>query len=251
MKYLDSLVKLGLSKDQAKIYEILVSSNVLPARLVSQKSLVGRELTYIVLKQLEDMGLVERLEQGKVILFRAKHPSNIKKFLEEKKTELLESERAYQDSITGLIGDFNISHHKPFIRFYEGVEGLQKTYGHILKNAREVRVIRSLFDYDNKEIRESVTSQLKKQSLKGIRSFVISPHLPHMKPDILSHNIERKITRKVVSKEKFTMPAQVIIYNDTVSITSMKNEIITTIIENKDIAETFRNMFKYMWDADL
>ena len=248
MQYFDSLIKLGLTPDQSKIYEILVSSPVLPARLIAQKSGVGRELTYIVLKQLEDLDLLEKSTQGKIILFRAKNPRNIKKILEQKKELALVAEKAYQDVIGPMIGDYNIANSKPYIRFYEGLEGLQKTYDHILKNAKNVYVLRSLYDYENQTIRKMVTNQLKKQAEQKIKSYVLSPHLPHMSKEKLVHDLERNITRKVIPKDRFTLPSQVIIYNNTVSITSMKKEVVTTIIENEDIAKTFSILFSYIWD---
>ena len=174
MKYLDSLTTLGLTKDQAKIYEILLSAPLLPVRLISSKSGVSRELTYVVLGQLEQIGLVERSNQGKVILFRAEHPRMIKKILEEKQQTFLEAEKAYQDIIGTMISDFNVIHNKPFIRFYEGIEGLQKTYGHILRHAKTVYVIRSLYDYDNPELRSMITDQLEKQAAKNILAQVRS-----------------------------------------------------------------------------
>lgn len=250
MKYLESLTKLGLTTDQAKIYEILLSSTVLPARLIAVQSGVSRELTYIVLGQLESLELVERSTQGKITLFKALHPRNIKKIVEEKREELLTIEQSYETIITKMVGDFNIAHHKPFIRFYEGLEGLQKTYSHILKHAKTVRVIRSLYDYEDQEIRTLVTEQVKKQAERNIKSYVLTPKLPHMKPEKLTFNAEKNVIRKVVSKEKFVLPAQVIIYNSTVSITSMKKGLVTTIIENEDIAQTFLALFMYMWDRE-
>lgn len=250
MKYTESLKKLGLTIDQAKIYESLLVATILPARLIAKQSGVGRELTYVVLGQLEQLGLVERSAQGKVALFRALHPRNIKKMVEEKQEAVLTAQQAYQDIITTMISDFNITHHKPFVRFYEGLEGLQKTYTHILKYAKTVRVMRSLYDYEHQEIRDIVTEQIKKQSKKGIKSYVLSPKLPHMNMEKLVYNPERNIIRKVASKEHFTLPAQIIIYENTVSITSMKKELVTTIIENEDIAKTFLTLFNYMWDRE-
>jgi sugar-specific transcriptional regulator TrmB len=250
MKYLESLTKLGLTPDQAKIYEVLVVVTILPARLIAKQSGVGRELTYIVLSQLEILGLVEKSTQGKITLFRALHPRNIKKIVEEKRESVLSAEQAYQEIITKMVGDFNISHNKPFIRFYEGLEGLQKTYDHIIRHAKTVRVMRSLYDYENEEIRSMVTDQIKKQSQKGIKSYVLTPQLPHMKIDKLTYNSEKNIIRKLVPKDKFILPAQVMIYNNTVSITSMNKEIVTTIIENEDIAKTFLTVFNYIWDRE-
>jgi hypothetical protein len=71
-----------------------------------------------------------------------------------------------------------------------------------------------------------------------------------MKTEKIIHNLERNITRKVVPLEKLELPSQVIIYNNTVSITSLKKEIVTTVIENEDIAQTFKKIFDYLWDAN-
>lgn len=249
MEYTESLIKLGLTPDQAKIYEVLVSSPILPAKMVAQRAGVSRELTYVVLKQLEDLDLIEKSTNTRITMFRAKNPRSIKKVLEKKQEAFQTAEKAYQDIIGSLIGDFNIAHSKPFIRFYEGVDGLQKTYDHLLKYAKTVYVIRSLYDYENPIIRKMVSEQIKKQAEKKIRSYVLTPHLPHMSPDRLRHDLDRNITRKVVPKEKFSLPSQVIIYNNTVSITSMKKELVTTIIENEDIANTLKTLFIYMWDS--
>lgn len=249
MKYIESLIKLGLTPDQAKIYEVLVSSPVLPAKIIAGRTGVSRELTYVVLKQLEELDLIEKSTNTKIIMFRAKNPRSIKKILEKKYEAAQSAEKAYQDIVGSMIGDFNIAHSKPYIRYYEGIEGLQKTYDHLLKYAKTVYVVRSIYDNENPTIRKMVIEQIKKQAAKKIRSYVLSPLLPHMSQDKLRHDLERNITRKIVTKEKLTLPSQVIIYNNTVSITSMKKEMITTIIENEDIANTFRTLFSYMWDS--
>ncbi|MDB4984704.1 MAG: transcriptional regulator TrmB [Patescibacteria group bacterium] len=251
MKYLESFKKLGMTADQSKIYEVLVAIPLAPARMIAQKARVGRELTYVVLGQLENLGLVERSTQGKIILFRAKNPRTIKKLVEEKEEEASSAHKAYQDIIGNLVSDYNMNHGKPFIRFYEGLDGLQKTYEHILKHAKTVYVIRSLFDYEHAEIRSAVVAQLEAQAKKGIRSYVISPKLDHMGSEKVTHNMTRNITRKVVPKEKLTLPSQIVIYNNTVSITSMKKEIITTVIENDDIAQTFKKLFDYLWESEV
>jgi sugar-specific transcriptional regulator TrmB len=251
MYYLESLKILGLTNDQAKIYQALISVPLLPARMVAQKSGVGRELTYVVLGQLENLGLVERSTQGKIILFKAQNPRTIKKLVDDQQIQAIQAEKAYQDVIATLVSDYNMSHGKPFIRFYEGIDGLHKTYDHILKHAKTVYVIRSLFDYEHQDVRTAVVNQLEKQAKRGIRSYVISPKLDHMGTQKITHNLERNITRKIVSKEKLSLPSQIIIYNSTVSITSLRKEIITTVIENDDIAETFKKLFNYLWESEV
>lgn len=250
MKYTESLIALGLTADQAKIYEVLLGFSLAPARVIAQKAGVGRELTYVVLAQLEQLHLVERSTQGKIILFKACHPRSIQQLLDQKKQSVLQAERAYQETVATMVTDFNIAHHKPYVQFYEGLEGLQKTYNDIIASAKKVYVIRSLYDYENPLLRSMVTEQIKRQATNNIRSYVLSPQLAHMGKERLSHDTERNITRKVVSKEKFSFPSQVLIYNNTVSITAIREEVITTVIENEDIAKTFLTLFNYMWDAE-
>ncbi len=121
---------------------------------------------------------------------------------------------------------------------------------YLLKHAQTAYVIRSLYDYERKDVREAVRAQLEAQAKNGIRSYVISPKLPHMKPERVAHNTERNITRRVVPAEKLELPSQVMVYNDTVSITSFKSDIVTTAIENKDIADTFKKLFDYLWSTE-
>lgn len=249
MKYTNHLENLGLTVDQAKVYEILISTNVLPVKTIAQKSSVGRELTYIVLKQLEELGLVEKSSQGKILLYKAKNPRNIKKLADDIQEKADIAKQSYNVSILEMVNLFSKNHNKPYIRFYEGLEGLQKTYDHLLRHTKTVHVFRSLFDYENLEIRSMITNQLKKQSEKKIRSYVLSPYLEHMSSEKLTHSLEKNVTRKIIPKDQFSLPAQIIIYNDTVSITTVEKEIVTTIIENKEIAQTFLILFQYIWNS--
>lgn len=250
MKFQEQLTKLGLTIDQAKIYEVLLGTPLLPARIIAKNAGVGRELTYGLLKKLEEINLVERLSDKKIILFRVKHPRQIKNLLLKKEEEFLNAQKSYHDTMGQILAEYNIAHNKPFIKFYEGKDGLKKVYEHINKYAKEVRVIRSLYDYENSEIRAMITDQLQKQAEKNILSYVLSPALPHMKEEKLLFDPKRNIVRKIVDKKNFSLPAQVIIYNNTVSITTMKDDIITTIIENKDIADTFKKVFEYAWNRE-
>ncbi len=95
-----------------------------------------------------------------------------------------------------------------------------------------------------------MSEKIKKQSQKGITSYVLTPQLSHMKSEKLTYNPEKNVIRKVVPKDRFTLSAQVMIYNNTVSITSMRKEVVTTVIENEDIAQTFLTLFQYMWDRE-
>lgn len=53
------LIDTGLSLPQAKIYLFLIGNGLAPAKVISNKTGIGRALTYKVLNELIDIQLVE------------------------------------------------------------------------------------------------------------------------------------------------------------------------------------------------
>src|SRR3989344_7098509 len=154
MKYTNELKKIGLTEDQSRVYEALLNSPLLSASGISKVSHIGREMTYLILGQLIEKDLIEKVDSFKVAMFRARHPRSISKFVEEKKISHDEALVSYEKIIENMISEFSILHNKPHVRFFEGFDGLRETYAEILKEAKRVFVYRSVFDYENKKIRE-------------------------------------------------------------------------------------------------
>jgi hypothetical protein len=55
--------------------------------------------------------------------------------------------------------------------------------------------------------------------------------------------------RRIISDPAFKPPAQMIMYANKVALTAYNEEIVTTVIENKDIRTTCMLMFEYIWSA--
>ena len=75
-----------------------------------------------------------------------------------------------------------------------------------------------------------------------MKKFSKQQHLEYLKK-----RKARKIAVRMIP-QKYIIPSQVIVYNNKVAITSLKKELITTLIENENIAKTFQTLFQYMWD---
>lgn len=250
MKYTHVFHQLGLSENEARVYETLLSRATLPVRMISRFAETGRELTYSILDRLITLGLIEKVPgKNPVALYRAKHPREAERLVQEKKTEALRAQESFTHVFESMVASYNTAHNRPYVKFYEGLEGFRKTYEDILKSTKQVYVLRSHYDHERPEIRILIEEFIAKQTKAGIRSYVISPKLPHMSPLPYQHSEKRNISRKVLPLKRFSLSAQIIIYDDTVSITSFKTELMTTIIENKDIAQAFLVMFQFMWDS--
>lgn len=109
------LITAGLSKDEARAYEILIKKGSLPAsslgRLISVSS---RPLMYKILEGLITKGLVEKSEKpGSVAQFHPAHPIKLKEWTERERERAEQSTSVLEGVIDKLISEFNLSSGKP------------------------------------------------------------------------------------------------------------------------------------------
>lgn len=242
------LIDSGLTKEQAKIYLYLLDAGLSNAKVIAQKTKVGRALTYKVIEQLIGMGLIEKREDiGKVALFKASHPSAIKNILEKNKQVVDFANESFSKSYGMLCSQFNILNGKPHVKFLEGLDGLQEMYNDILDEGQDIKLFRSFLDHKDEQVTKILREHMKKQATKGIRVKMIGPHRNDVTlEELKKKDIERLVTRKTIH-EGFLIPSQVIVYGNKVSITDFKNLIIT-IIENECVKDSFERMFDYTFD---
>ena len=75
-----SLVQIGLSKNEALLYDLLLSEGELSAGLVIKKSKLKRGLTYKVLHELEEKGFNKSLRKNKKLHFKRLHHEELNRF---------------------------------------------------------------------------------------------------------------------------------------------------------------------------
>jgi sugar-specific transcriptional regulator TrmB len=135
----ETLIRAGLSDDQAKIYEILLKHGLLSAGKVSSYAGLKRGLTYKVLGELVKMELaVKRDKPGAVAQFEPAHPLKLEDIADQKAREAADARMALDGVIGALVSDFNLASGKPGILFYEGLEGIKKVLDDTLVSKTEI-----------------------------------------------------------------------------------------------------------------
>ena len=66
MIYQQFLNQIGLTDDQASVYETLIQGGQMPARAITQKTAIKRGMIYKALDQLIEMGLVEKKDNARL-----------------------------------------------------------------------------------------------------------------------------------------------------------------------------------------
>jgi len=246
MKYKEFLEKLGLSNDQSTIYEYLLKSGPSPVRKISLAGGLKRGLCYKVIEQLLEKGLVEKINK-KVFLFSPIHPEKIRDIADQKRKEVEDLSLSLSSMLGRMTSDWNLVSGKPSFQFFEGVAGIKHVYDEINFEKKDIMLIRSPFDNVKADFKEIIVRQLKKQVERNIKTRAITPIMPYINKDTLLRDDENLVVRRLIPKEEFMLPAQIIIYGEKVAITTFKGEMITTVIQDKNICSTFKIIFEFMW----
>lgn len=242
------LEQIGLTEEQARVYSCLVSSGTLQARKIASESRINRSLVYKILKQLVEYGLVtENSSPGSISTFTALHPSKLHTLVNKKEQELKIANHALDEVVSSLSAQFNLTCGKPTVRFYEGLDGIKILNKDIIQSKADLKLIRSPFDNNTDELDAKAKKLLEERAQSGIKTRLIVPikNTPSSLPP--EWDTSNLIERRRVPREELLNSAQLIIYANKVAFTSFNDCMITTIIEDKGIADTCSMLFEALW----
>ena len=244
--YEETLKHAGLSKDQASIYEILVKNGALTAGELSTKSPLKRGLVYMILGQLETMGLVSKSSTKKITSFEPAHPIRLKELAEQKEIEARNAQIAVSGILNQLSSDFNLSSGKPGVLFYEGIEGAKKVLADSLESRTEIysyvdieAVSKFIGDINKKYVSKREALKIKKKGIVLDSPFA-REYLKNYHPNVT----ETKLIKYAANPFQAIMQ----IYDGKVSYITLGEKIIGVVIDNDQIYKMHKYIFEYTWE---
>lgn len=245
------LLELGLSSNESLVYSNLIEHGGVPASKLAKLCHLSRVVTYQTLEGLILHGFVEKRlpKNSKILWFYPTHPNKLAHLAQElsEKADLLKTN--IEISLGDLIAQYNYHQDQPNIKFYQGIEGLEYLYADILKANSDILLFRSPFDDTFPEIGESVIRQIRNQVFQGIHTRVLAPEYPTPNySELRERDIANLTERRSFPRKDFSLPAQIIVYGDKVSITSFGEHLNTNIIESREVTVTFRTLFEILWN---
>jgi sugar-specific transcriptional regulator TrmB len=242
------LISLGLTQDEASIYNVLLEGGFMPARTVATRASLGRPLTYKILDDLIVKGVVEKKDTGgKVSLFAPVHPRELEKLIEKKKNDINTAKRALDESLGSMISKYNLFIGKPNVQFFEGLEGIMKV---ALDSVSSTTDICSFVDTDVvlEKYPDLNKQYVSKRLDNNVKKKIISTDSPILRE--VAKNDDKNFTEQRIVKQKIHFATVVMIYDNKVSfITLDPNKNIGIIIEDPDIYKTNLAIFNYIWDG--
>lgn len=247
--YSEILQKLGLSPNEAKIYEMLLVKGESKAIDLVPESGLGRGNVYNVLTTLKKKGLVLEGE-GKKTLFTAANPETLRTLA---KSQILSAEDLYsrfESTLPDLKSLFQLITNKPAFRVFEGVEGMKEIY---LETLRAKEPIYALVGPDAPEpslYKWLTTTYVKKRLAEGIHAYVLASGTGEQTEEYKKKSAAELRTVVSLNSSVYPFKGEVDVFGNSVAFISYgANELIGFIIESPALATTLRSVVKVAVDA--
>lgn len=248
----DALNNLGLSPEESATYLSLLNNGPQSASALSSSTKVKRTYVYAVCKSLINQGLIKEEKKGKTTTFSALSPDHLLTLAEDQKQKAVSASKTLEQLLPILKTKYAGTQVRPVVSYYEGIEGIKKIYDDLIATGQDFFLFRSIYDENHPELGEVVARQLKRQVENKIHVRTITPLEPQTKTTFLNLDKSRLVKRHIVRDPNFLkLPSQIIIYGSKVALISLKDphNIISTLIDNKEISQTFIIIFEHIWQT--
>lgn len=243
---MDSLKKIGLSENEAKVYLALLGLGSSTAQQIAQKAELKRPTTYVQLETLMRRGLIASFEKGVKTFFRAEDPEHLKQVLEKEKEEQKERASTLENILPELGNLYLSAGERPRVRFFEGVEGLKTIQDEFLKS--RAKKIKSVVNVD--DVVEIFPTHPEKYAPRRVQKGIESKLIYTSKNgDILKESDAQMLREsKFIPPEKFPFSGDLAIYLNNVAMSVHRKKPFGVVIESEEIAKSLESVFDLLWE---
>ncbi|MBI4162387.1 MAG: helix-turn-helix domain-containing protein [Candidatus Aenigmarchaeota archaeon] len=240
----EALRRIGLADNEIKIYIVLLRNGSLSAYEIGKKTGIYRAHIYDKLEKLMEKGLVTHVYKGAKKFFQATSPEKIKQYLEEKKRDIEYQEEQVNNLLPELLKIASAHDEDTRVEVFKGIEGIKYFLRDIVKTGKDVMItgvddakydenlrlfISQYFrDLRNKKIKERIITLKKKDIFTFDKSFASTT------------------TYKFLDAKQFN-PTNTYIYASKVVLVVWGAPPTAIMIENTEIAETYKDHFEHLW----
>jgi len=230
---IETLEKIGLNPNEARVYLALLELGPSLAGKITEKSKVHRRTVYDVLELLIDRGLVSYIVEANRKVFEATEPERLLELLKEREKEI-------KEVLPELQAKRNASKRKQEATVFRGKRGLRTIFEDILKykenwvfgsHGRFREVLGPFFEQYQK----------RKKEKKIHTRLLVSSRLKQSDIIRLTPGEHRFL------KKEYDSPVSTIVYGNKVAIIIWIEEPIGLVLEGNEVSQSFRYYFDVMW----
>ena len=240
-----TLEKIGLSQKQAHVYLALLDLGEAKMTDIAKKAGMKRPTVYLIIEELELLGLAGSVLKGKKKMYSAAHPRRLVELTKFRANQV-------EETMPELLARYGKDSEKPKVQMFEGEEGVGKAYQEaftFLSTKEEglwmgnITYLKDRFP----EVLRSYNKLIKDLRNPKIREIICGGPKAHewvkeMQPRLSAHH---KI--KYTPENNFGFTDQLIIGNKIIFF-SFGEKVFVLVVENKELAQTQRALFEILWN---
>jgi HTH-type transcriptional regulator, sugar sensing transcriptional regulator len=242
---ISSLVKYGLSENEAKIYCATLALEDSTVDKIAKYADLNRTSSYPVLERLKNLGLVSQSKKRKKTIYKAVPPEKFFDLLDEKK-EIVSS------ILPDLKSLFAISRGQPDVSFFEGKEGLKTVLNDVLNEAKEVCILGDGENFIN-TIPGWTEAYVSKRAGKKIKVKLILKASPYgiksIKKLLESSQYNQLLKVRMLPEIYRINYSGFDIYNKKVVFYSFEKFNHAVVVESSVINQLMRTVFDILWET--
>lgn len=239
----ETLQELGLSPNEAKIYEALLDLNESGVGEISSKAKVHRRNAYDAISRLIDKGLIFPILTKGENLYSPVDPDKLLELIKEKENNL-------NAVLPGLRKRYEDKKVMQEAYIYRGIEGFKNFLRDTVRVGEDVYAINGILTwFDPRFVAYS------RQIIKELKRKKIKVHL------LFNHQVRQESEQRAFGNNYRFLPEN---YKSTSTINIFGDYVVNYtglylrrvddkgtmfIIRDKELADSYRTLFKFMWDA--
>lgn len=233
------LEKIGLNQKEASIYLALLELGTSSVQGIAVKASVKRPTAYVILKQLQEKGLVSLIPRAGKVLYTAESPEKIISHL-NRQQELL------KHHLPNMLALFNTKKEKPQILLFEGKQSVRELYDKFLQ-ASEINIFCTISDVMSAY--PELPKLLEKRALE--KKSKVRELLSQSSKDI---EFAKTIHHDEYYQHKFMPKGQEfltdnILFDNNLAFISYEPYIFAVLIQSKNIYQSVNSLFELAWQT--
>lgn len=244
--YQETLERLGLSPNEAKIYETLVEHGELGVTQITTYAQVHRRNTYDAIRRLIDKGLVFEIFSQKENIYNAVDPGKLSELAAERQHEV-------EKILPELMKKFNrrVAPEEAYI--YRGLEGQKNIWRDVLRVGQDSYVVGAKggwFDPRLDAGRDAFFREANRKKISFIQLFEseiknVKPNFPKEFPGNLKY---RFLPKEYSTNSIIHIFGDYVVTYTGLKLFQIEENTVFFVLHSKDLAESYRKWFQYMWE---
>lgn len=251
----EDIKKLGLPEKESKVYWAMFRLGGGFPSIIAKEAGINRATTYEVLERLHSKGLIMKIVQKNKMYFSCAEPEAFQEYLNTREKNLQKQKTEFEKLLPELAYFYSNNVYKPKLYFYENLEGIKQAIFDTLEgNHEEVVGFTSVKKVEETLDERVIRAYVKEKVKRGIRSRYLSyDRGGEEEIDKYVRKYYSRAPKEIVPKFKTVSSDRqalnlINIYGNKISLIDIhKPELMAVIIENRDMADTFRVMFETAW----